>query len=69
MQLSTGSQSRIDHIYTANELTSSCRNWSIKATYIPTDHRLVTVELIDLKAPYIGCGRWTMLLFTKKIKS
>ncbi|KAK0430264.1 Endonuclease/exonuclease/phosphatase [Armillaria borealis] len=68
MQLSTGSQSRIDRIYIANELASSCRNWSIKATHIPTDHKLVTVELIDLKAPYIGCGRWTMPLYLLKNK-
>ncbi len=68
MQLSTGSQSRIDRIYIANELASSCRNWGIKATHIPTDHKMVTVELIDLKAPYIGRGRWTMPLYLLKNK-
>ncbi len=54
MQLSTGSQSRIDCIYIANELASSCHNWGIKATHIPTDHKMVMVKLIDLKASYIG---------------
>ncbi|KAK0217785.1 Endonuclease/exonuclease/phosphatase [Armillaria fumosa] len=68
MQSSTGSQSRIDRIYIANELTSSCRNWNIKTTHIPTDHKIVTVELIDLKTPHIGRGRWTMLLYLLKNK-
>ncbi|KAK0441752.1 Endonuclease/exonuclease/phosphatase, partial [Desarmillaria tabescens] len=69
MQIPTGSQSRIDCIYIANELISSCRNWNIKTTHIPTDHKMILVELTDLKAPYIGHGRWTMPLYLLKNKS
>ena len=68
MQSSTGSQSRIDCIYIANELASSCHNWSIKATHLSTDHKLVTVDIIDQKAPYIGHGRWSMPLYLLKNK-
>ncbi|KII84252.1 hypothetical protein PLICRDRAFT_73789, partial [Plicaturopsis crispa FD-325 SS-3] len=61
-QESTGSHSRIDRIYSSPEINNTGRNWAIEPVGILTDHRMVSVEVIDQKAPYIGRGRWTMPL-------
>ncbi|TFK83513.1 DNase I-like protein [Polyporus arcularius HHB13444] len=53
LQLSTGSQSRIDRIYHANE-------WDIAGPGIRTDHRLVTVAIANVEAPFVGKGRWSL---------
>ncbi|KII86547.1 hypothetical protein PLICRDRAFT_113737, partial [Plicaturopsis crispa FD-325 SS-3] len=61
-QDATGSHSRIDRIYVSPEIKDSGRNWEIEPLGIATDHRMVSVNVIDQKAPFIGRGRWTMPL-------
>ncbi|KZV82217.1 DNase I-like protein, partial [Exidia glandulosa HHB12029] len=51
------SQSRLDRIYCTNEMLAGCRNWQIEESGLVTDHKLVSVELVDLKQPFIGKGR------------
>ncbi|KAL6299923.1 Endonuclease/exonuclease/phosphatase [Sparassis latifolia] len=54
LQTSTGSQSRIDRIYTTDQILQSAENWTIESTGVPTDHKLTTVRIADPAAPYIG---------------
>ena len=53
-------RSRLDRIYTTQRLLQTSSEWEITTTSIPTDHKLVSVKLSDLQAPYIGKGRWTL---------
>ena len=57
------SHSQIDRIYIGETLRNSTTDWSIDLTNVPTDHRLVSVTVLDRKSPYIGPGRWTMPKF------
>ncbi|KZV92803.1 DNase I-like protein, partial [Exidia glandulosa HHB12029] len=53
--------SRIDRIYMTRSLTLASRNWGIQLTDLNrNDHSRVSVELVNMDAPYIGPGRWTM---------
>lgn len=54
------SQSRIDRIYATKSVIRNAGEWEIKTTHVPTDHKMVTVEVIDRKTPYIGDGRWSI---------
>ncbi|KZV87056.1 DNase I-like protein, partial [Exidia glandulosa HHB12029] len=53
--------SRIDRIYLTRGLTLASRNWKIELTDLNRhDHSRVSAELVNLDAPFIGPGRWTM---------
>lgn len=53
-QVATGSRSRIDRIYLSENLFELCRDWCVEDPPISTDHRLVSVKLSCLEAPFIG---------------
>ncbi|KAI0073487.1 hypothetical protein K474DRAFT_1677849 [Panus rudis PR-1116 ss-1] len=70
-QSQTGSQSRIDRIYIRDCMRKSTADWEIKNTGINTDHKMVSVCVIDQKSPFIGPGRWSIppfLLEDKEFK-
>ena len=54
-QPSGGSRSRIDIIYTSNELLSQSLDWKIEQPDI-TNHQLVSFHLYNLNASNIGRG-------------
>jgi hypothetical protein len=45
IQKSTGSQSRIDRIYTTSQLFRHSYEWKIENTGIPTDHKMISVSV------------------------
>ncbi|KAI0312818.1 Endonuclease/exonuclease/phosphatase, partial [Amylostereum chailletii] len=55
-------QSRLDRIYTTHRIYQNALNWTISDSSIPTDHNLVSVQIIDADAPFIGQGRRTLPL-------
>ncbi|KAI0081461.1 DNase I-like protein, partial [Panus rudis PR-1116 ss-1] len=59
-QSQTGSQSRIDRIYIKDCMRKSTSDWEIKNTGVNTDHKMVSVCVIDQKSPFIGPGRWSI---------
>ncbi|KAL0562674.1 hypothetical protein V5O48_019409, partial [Marasmius crinis-equi] len=59
LQKATGSQSRIDRIYTRREMLNNTFNWNITAVGIPTDHNLISVTVENHDAPETGEGVWT----------
>jgi hypothetical protein len=66
---SRSSHSRIDRIYTPQDLFKKCRNWSISDTPGElTDHKLVSVEVYAPAAPFIGPGRYSIPLFLLRDK-
>jgi len=66
LQKSTGVQSRIDRIYASANIIKTAADWEIGTTALNTDHKMVSVKVIDQKAPYFGRGRWTMPLHMLK---
>ncbi|KZV80062.1 DNase I-like protein, partial [Exidia glandulosa HHB12029] len=53
--------SRIDRIYLTRALTLASRNWNVELTNLNRhDHSRVSTEIVNLDAPYIGPGRWSM---------
>ncbi|KAJ7161824.1 Endonuclease/exonuclease/phosphatase [Mycena crocata] len=64
-----GSQSRIDRIYISENMFVTAREWKIEAVGIPTDHKMVSVQIAHESAPNIGKKRWSMPknLFKDKI--
>jgi ribonuclease HI/exonuclease III len=60
LQKSTGSQSRIDRIYTTEEIYKFSLEWNIHTTGIQTDHKLISVLISSPTLPYVGKGRWMM---------
>ena len=54
--------SRLDRIYTSNEVAKEVYDWKNTQTSVPTDHWMVSVKYAPLQAPFIGTGRWTMQL-------
>ena len=69
LQKSTGAQSRIDRIYTTMNIIKTAADWEINTTALNTDHKMVSMKVIDQKAPYFGRGRWTMPLHMLKDNS
>ncbi|RDB23311.1 Transposon TX1 uncharacterized protein [Hypsizygus marmoreus] len=65
-QKATGSQSRIDRIYTTPQIINNSKSWEIKHTAIPTDHQMVTIHIENYDSPFIGKGRWTIPLHLLK---
>jgi len=68
LQKGTGIQSRIDRIYASDNIIKTASDWMITTTAINTDHKMVSVRVVDQKVPYIGKGRWTMPLNLLKDK-
>ncbi|KAH9851089.1 Endonuclease/exonuclease/phosphatase, partial [Lenzites betulinus] len=60
LQMSTGSQSRIDRIYVRESLINKAADWRIEASGINTDHSIVSMTLANYACPYIGPGRWVI---------
>lgn len=54
------SRSRLDRIYTTDELLTRSYKWDIQTSPVRTDHRLVSVKLSCATAPFIGKGRWSL---------
>ncbi|KAF5382437.1 hypothetical protein D9615_002719 [Tricholomella constricta] len=54
------SQSRLDRIYIAENLTRFSHQWEITNTGISTDHKLVSVRLLNPAAPHLGKGRYAI---------
>ena len=57
-----GMRSRLDRIYTSNDLLLCSTEWNIEHTAIPTDHRIVSARISCRESPFIGKGRWTIPL-------
>ncbi|KAI0720820.1 Endonuclease/exonuclease/phosphatase, partial [Cerioporus squamosus] len=60
LQLSSGSQSRIDRIYVSRSILRMSHLWAICSSGVPTDHCLVSVAVADSNAPTKGPGRWRL---------
>ncbi|KAF5313488.1 hypothetical protein D9611_008631 [Ephemerocybe angulata] len=61
LQANSSVQSRIDRIYTREELYINTCDWEIHAGQgIVSDHDLVTVKYFDPGIPQIGKGRWAL---------
>ena len=56
------SRSRLGRIYASNKLVKLADNWLIETSQINTDHKMVSAQFTDRKAPFIGPGRWAMPL-------
>jgi hypothetical protein len=69
LQTGTGVQSRIDRICASNEIIETAADWEIGHSGIHTDHKLVSMCVIDPKTPFIGRGRWTMPMFLLEDKT
>lgn len=54
------SKSRLDRIYASQKIVRLAEQWTIETSQINTDHRMVTTRITDLKAPFLGLGRWAM---------
>ncbi|KAF8897703.1 Endonuclease/exonuclease/phosphatase, partial [Infundibulicybe gibba] len=67
-QTNSGIQSRIDRIYVSNAVQDVSCEWKIQSAPLNTDHRMVSMKILDPGAPYIGKGRWTIPLFVLKDK-
>ena len=51
--------SRIDRIYTRPDMSHLLYDWSIEASQVPTDHKLLLVKYAPADTPFIGKGRWS----------
>ncbi|KIJ09914.1 hypothetical protein PAXINDRAFT_86789 [Paxillus involutus ATCC 200175] len=58
-----GRQSRIDHIYTNENVLLFSNEWKIEPSGIHTDHQLISARVSNHRMPYIGRGRWSLPLF------
>ena len=56
-------QARLDRIYSTQRIVETATDWEINKSRIETDHSLVSVIITNPEAPFIGKGRWTLLLF------
>ena len=66
------SQSRLDRIYTREEIYPWCTEWKIEHPGFRTDHSLVSVQVTSENMPFIGKGRWAIpvsLLKNKWLKT
>ena len=55
----THSMSRIDRIYTKEDLEESLSDWTHDISDIPSDHKMVSIRLAHSNAPFIGNDRWS----------
>ena len=49
-------QSRLDRIYTSQEVSQFVFDWKVKPSAVPSDHWLVKVKYAPCDAPFIGNG-------------
>ncbi|KAF9455394.1 hypothetical protein BDZ94DRAFT_1140518, partial [Collybia nuda] len=56
----TTTESRLDRIYIKEELIRYSHTWEIRQTGISSDHKLVSMRLIDPRIPYLGKGRFAI---------
>ena len=56
-------QSRLDRIYTSQNVAQFVFDWQTKPSAVPTDHWLVKVKFAPHDAPFIGNGRWTWPIY------
>ena len=64
-------QSRLDRIYTKEDIYPWCSDWKIEHPGVKTDHNLVSMQLTSDNMPFIGRGRWMIpinLLKNKQLK-
>ncbi|KAF9783298.1 Endonuclease/exonuclease/phosphatase, partial [Thelephora terrestris] len=64
-------QSRLDRIYTKEDIYPWCTDWKIEHPGFKTDHNMVSVQITSENMPFIGRGRWaipTNLLKHKLLK-
>ncbi|KAJ7107526.1 Endonuclease/exonuclease/phosphatase, partial [Mycena epipterygia] len=54
----TGSHSRIDRVYIRRDKYVEAYDWQMKTVGVPTDHRMVSVRIVQGAAPTTGPGRW-----------
>jgi hypothetical protein len=54
LQPQTAIQSCIDRIYICEPILPLCHSWDISPTAVPTDHRLVSAQITQPEAPFIG---------------
>ena len=53
------SMSRIDRIYTKEELEDNISDWTHETPGIPSDHKMVSIRVTHTNAPFIGNDRWS----------
>jgi exonuclease III len=53
-QVATGSQSRIDRFYVTPKILATAREWKIETIGVPTDHRMISVQVASENAPDVG---------------
>ncbi|KAF9783471.1 Endonuclease/exonuclease/phosphatase, partial [Thelephora terrestris] len=53
-------QSRLDRIYTKEDLYPWCTDWKIEHPGFRTDHSLTSVQITSENMPFIGKGRWAI---------
>jgi len=64
-------QSRLDRIYTKEDIYPWYTDWKIEHPSLETDHNLVSVQMTSENMPFIGRGRWAIpvnLLKNKQLK-
>ncbi|KAF5381553.1 hypothetical protein D9615_005523 [Tricholomella constricta] len=54
------SQSRLDRIYISETLIRFSHSWEISNTGLSTDHKLVSVRILNPASPYLGRGRYAI---------
>ena len=53
-------QSRLDRIYTKEDIYPWCTDWGIEHPGFKTDHNMVHMQVTSENMPYIGKGRWAI---------
>ena len=54
------SWSRLDRIYTKEDIYSWCTDWRIEHPGFKTDHSMVGVQVTSENMPFVGKGRWAI---------
>ena len=54
------SQSRLDRIYTKEDIYPWCTDWRIEHPGFKTNHSMVGVQVTSENMPFIGKGRWAI---------
>ena len=54
------SQSRLDRIYTKEDIFLWCTDWKIEHPSLKSDHNLISVQISSENMPFIGKGRWAI---------
>lgn len=62
-QDATQSRSQIDQAYVSNKVLEFSRRWQIDTIALKTDHKMISLEIVDPGSPYIGKGWWAIPLY------